>query len=254
MGTVRRRRGFAYGAAVVAALGAILLAVAGGAVGSNTASSSAAAKQTKVAGGTAYFAEGAQAVPNYIFPFMSLAYFSVTNISDLQQLMYRPLYWFGQGSSPGINPSLSLAALPTYSDGGRKITIHMKPYKWSNGETVTAQDTVFFMNMDKVEKQNWAGYAPGTMPDDVKSVIATNPTTLVFTLTGPANSNWFTYNELSQITPIPMAWDVSKAGEKAGSESCGKAAATPRLSSSRHLRPPSRASPSGHTCRTSRSR
>ncbi len=44
-----------------------------------------------VQGGVATFAEPANTTPNYIFPFMSTEYFSVTTISDLQYLMYRPL-------------------------------------------------------------------------------------------------------------------------------------------------------------------
>jgi peptide/nickel transport system substrate-binding protein len=61
------------------------------------------------------------------------------------------------------------------------------------------------------------------MPDDVKSVVATSPTKVTITLKGPTNPYWFTYNELSQITPFPMAWDVTAAGQKSGSEACGTA-------------------------------
>jgi len=103
------------------------------------------------------------------------------------------------------------------------VTLKLKPYKWSNGETVTAQQVVFWMNMTKVEYQNWAAYVPGGMPDDLASVTATNPTTVVFKMTGQVNPYWFTYNELSQITPMPMAWDISKTGEKAGGDACGTA-------------------------------
>ena len=34
------------------------------------------------------------------------------------------------------------------------------------------------------------------------------------------NSTWFTYNELSQITPMPMAWDVTSATGEPGSGGC----------------------------------
>ena len=61
------------------------------------------------------------------------------------------------------------------------------------------------------------------MPDDVKSVVANSPTKVTITLTGPTNPGWFTYNQLSQITPFPMAWDISATGQKAGSEACAKA-------------------------------
>jgi len=85
---------------------------------------------------TATWAELPSDPPNYIFPFMSLAFFSVSNINQFQELMYRPLYWFGNGSRR-TNPSLSLAENPVYSDGNTTVTIDLKPYKWSNGETVT---------------------------------------------------------------------------------------------------------------------
>jgi len=62
----------------------------------------------KVQGGTAYFAEGSQATPNYIFPFAGLQFFSTVNSQQFQMLMYRPLYWFGTASQPTLNLSLSL--------------------------------------------------------------------------------------------------------------------------------------------------
>ena len=173
-------------------------------------------------GGTATFALPPSAIANYIFPFMSLAFFSVVNISDLQQLMYRPLYWFGTGSAPTLNLSRSLASNPKYTKKNTQVSFTLKPYKWSNGESVTAQQVVFWMNMLKVEKLNWAAYASGGMPDDVKSVTALSPTKVVITLTGPVNPFWFTYNELSQITPFPMAWNIAATGQKAGSQACGK--------------------------------
>ena len=35
---------------------------------------------------------------------MSLAFFSVANINQFQELMYRPLYWFGKGATPDPQP------------------------------------------------------------------------------------------------------------------------------------------------------
>jgi peptide/nickel transport system substrate-binding protein len=182
------------------------------------AASSGAATPT-----TATYAEQPATPPNYIFPFMSLAFFSVSNINQFQELMYRPLYWFGNGSTPNLNPSLSLATQPTYSNGGDTITIDLKNYKWSNGETVTATDVMFWMNMLHAQKANWAGYAAGTMPDDIKTIVVNSPTQLTFTLTGAVNSYWYTYNELSQITPMPDAWDITAAGGAPNSGGCANA-------------------------------
>jgi peptide/nickel transport system substrate-binding protein len=213
----RRIRGLGVLAAV--AIVVLTLAACGGG-GSSSGPSGTTSSAPAQSGGTAYFAEGTQAAPNYIFPFASLEFFSTTNFQDFINLLYRPLYWFGQGATPNINLSLSLAGAPQYSNGDKTVAVTMKPYKWSNGETVTAQDVVFWMNMMKVEKLNWAGYAAGTIPDDLTSVTA-NGNTITFKLNGPVNTNWFTYNELSQITPMPMAWDVTAAGGKP--ELCGKA-------------------------------
>src|SRR5579875_530097 len=222
MQSPRSRRRARLGVAAAAALLAVFaLAACGG--GSSNSSGSSTPSGSAQSGGTAYFAEGSQATPNYIFPFAALQYFSTTNMNQFQELMYRPLYWFGKGATPDLNLSLSMANAPKYTDGGKTVTVTLKPYKWSNGETVTAQDVVFWMNMMKVEKLNWAGYAAGTIPDDLASVTAQGKNTVVFKLNTNANSNWFTYNELSQITPMPMAWDVSANGQKAGSQACGTA-------------------------------
>ena len=88
---------------------------------------------TPVSGGTAVYALPPSTTPNYIFPFTSSSYFSVVNAEDFQYLMYRPLYWFGNGASPTLNTSLSLADAPVYN--GKDVTITLKGWKWSNGET-----------------------------------------------------------------------------------------------------------------------
>ena len=198
------------------AAAATLLAACGS--GSSSSTSTTSSGTTKVSGGTVNFAEAPGATPNYIFPLSSGAYFSVTNLSQFQALMYRPLYWFGQGTTPVINYNLSLANPPVFSNNDKTVTVTLKNYKWSNGEAVSARDVVFWMNMLKANKADWAAYVPGAFPDNVVSYQATSPNTVVFNLNASYNPTWFTYNELSQITPMPMAWDVTAAGQAAPSE------------------------------------
>ena len=95
-----------------AGVGLVLAAVVAGTMTLAPTTESGASTPT-----SATFAEVPQGQPNYIFPFMSLAFFSVYNISQFQQLMYRPLYWFGNGSTPNLNLSISLAQNPTYANG-----------------------------------------------------------------------------------------------------------------------------------------
>jgi peptide/nickel transport system substrate-binding protein len=177
----------------------------------------------KIPGGTMTIAEAPSGGPNFIFPMMGGQYFSVSNF-QLIYMMYRPLYWFGVGSTPNLNPSISLAYAPKYS--GKTVTINLKAYKWSNGQPVTSRDVLFWMNMLKADATSWAGFAPGPgqFPGDVVNVTAPNASTVVFTLDASYSSYWFTYNELSQVSPLPKAWDITAAGAKAGSGQCGSAA------------------------------
>ncbi|MHB1614278.1 MAG: ABC transporter substrate-binding protein [Actinomycetes bacterium] len=181
------------------------------ACGSST-TTSPSASATPIQGGTVTWAEPPNTTPNWIFPFMSLAYFSVSNSGQFQALMFRPLYWYGNQGQAVINPTLSVAHQPVYSNGNTAVTINLKSYKWSNGTSVSANDIMFWMNMLKTEKANWAAYVPGAIPDNITSMKVDSPTSVTFNLNGPVNPTWFTYNELSQITPLPAAWDVSAAG------------------------------------------
>jgi peptide/nickel transport system substrate-binding protein len=209
---------------LAAACGAAVLAVTAAACGSSGGSgggngASAPTGGTPQSGGTATFALPPSTTPNYIFPFDSSAYFSVVNAEDFQYLMYRPLYWFGNGAAPTLNTARSLANAPVYS--GKNVTITMKGWKWSNGEQVTAQDVVFWIHMlQAVGSSDWGAYVPGGFPTNVSNVKATSPTTLTMTMNKKYNSTWFTSNELSQITPMPMAWDITSATGKPGSGGC----------------------------------
>ncbi|MGD0439443.1 MAG: ABC transporter substrate-binding protein [Acidimicrobiales bacterium] len=215
------------GTAVVSAVFVLAL----GASSFATTSKAPAAQVThmvKVPGGTLTVAEGAAAAPNYLFPMMGLEYFSVSNFQLIYNL-FRPLYYFGVGNTTALNTGLSVAYPPVYTNNGRTVTIKMKGYKWSNGETVDAQDVVFWMNMVKANATSWAGYAPGPgqYPGNVTNVVADNATdTVTITLDAAYSSYWFTYNDLSQISPLPLAWDVTSAGAKPGSGHCSSAAYT----------------------------
>jgi peptide/nickel transport system substrate-binding protein len=188
------------------AAGVVALAlVAGG-----CSSSSVATGSTPVKGGTAVFAEPPASPPDYIFPFMTAALSSNVNLFDFTYLMYRPLYWFGEGVQPTFNPSLSLASAPTFS--GQNVTINLKHYEWSNGTPVTAQDVMFWINMMKAVPSDWFDFTPGGFPANVTNIKVVNSTELTMTMTKAFSPTWFQYNELSQITPMPAAWDRTASG------------------------------------------
>ena len=74
--------------------------------------------------------------------------------------------------------------------------------------------------MMTAEKANLSGFSPGIAPDIISSKSATGPATLVMHLNQAYSSIWFTYNELSQFAPMPVAWDVTALSAKAGSGGC----------------------------------
>jgi peptide/nickel transport system substrate-binding protein len=196
-------------------------AVALVAAGCGSSGSSSSSGGTPISGGTVTYAELPSTVPNYIFPMETLTYFSVANGALFQGMMYLPLYWFGgNNTSPTVDYGLSVADPPVYTDGGRTIVINLKGWKWSNGETVDAKDVIFWLNMMEAEQSNWAGFSPGGIPDNISSMSATGPLQVTLHLTKAYSDLWYTYNELSQITPMPMAWDVTSVGAAPGSGGC----------------------------------
>jgi hypothetical protein len=94
---------------------------------------------------------------------LTAAYYSVANIEEFQRLSFRSLYWIGNGQGqPVVDPAMSLAAPPGYSDNDSVVTIHLG--------------------------------------------------------TGSFNPTWFTEDQLTQITPLPVqAWDKTSAAGPVGS-------------------------------------
>jgi peptide/nickel transport system substrate-binding protein len=191
------------------------LAVAGVAAlallaGACSSSKNASSGTTPLKGGTAVMSEPPSQTPNYILPFMDPSVSTNQNLFDFTYLMYRPLYWFGYGSQPVVNTSLSLASTPTFS--GQNVTIKLKHYMWSNGTPVTADDIMFWINMMKAVPEDWFGSVPGGFPTNVSNIKVVSPTELTMTMNKQYSSTWFLYNNLSQITPMPAAWDRTASG------------------------------------------
>jgi peptide/nickel transport system substrate-binding protein len=183
----------------------LALVAAGCSSGGNSNSSSGT---TPVKGGTAVWAEPPSSVPSYIFPYVDSSNISNLNLFDLQYLMYRPLYWFGENGQPQPNNSLSLANPPVVS--GRNVTITLKHYMWSDGTPVTAQNVMFWLNMEKALPADYGAYTG--FPANMTSIKAVSPTEIQMTMSKAYSPSWLQYNDLSQIVPMPAAWDRTASG------------------------------------------
>jgi peptide/nickel transport system substrate-binding protein len=163
---------------------------------------------TKMSGGTVYFTEGADSTPYYIFPMYSFNDCTTSNVNQLIDMLYRPLYWYGNNYRPTVDHSYSIGRPPVFSDGDKTVTITLNPWKWSDGESVTSRDLAFWMNVVKASPSTeWCGYAPGYFPDLVTSYSEPSASTFVLHFNKAYDPEWVIYNVLSQLTPLPLAWD-----------------------------------------------
>ena len=71
---------------------------------------------------------------------------------------------------------------------------------------------MFWINMDRAVPQDWFDYSPGEFPSNVTNIKAVSSTALTMTMDRAYSPTWFQYNELSQITPMPAAWDRTASG------------------------------------------
>lgn len=159
-------------------------------------------------------------VPNYIFPMWSPVYASTANAFDF--FLYKPLYWPGIGQDPVMNPRLSLASAPTWSKDSKTVTVKLKKLHWSDGQPLSAKNVKLWQNMVTAESHTWFAAAPGVYPSNVTGTTIVNPRTISFHLKRAYSHRWFWYNELSQITPFPLSWDVTSVGAKPDSGGCLK--------------------------------
>jgi peptide/nickel transport system substrate-binding protein len=197
---------------------AVLFAAAALLAGTSSALSTSVSLAAST-GKTVTFALFPATPPTYILPLSAGQDTSDTNIEEFQQLMYRPLYWYGEDGKPIFNAPLSLASPPVYSNAGKTVTITMKHEKWSDGQPVTARDVEFWMNLLIANKDNWYAYVPGEFPDNIVSMDFPSSTPLKFSITfNQAYGHlWLFYNELSQIFPLPQhVWDKTSTSGPVG--------------------------------------
>jgi peptide/nickel transport system substrate-binding protein len=169
---------------------------------------------------TVTFALPAGTIPTYISPFVSGPVSNNIDLFQFSPFMWRPLYWFGINGTPNINYQQSMAGAPTYSNGGKTVTVTLnQKYKWSNGKPVTNRDVELWLNLLKAEKGEYLGYSPGSIPDDVTSMSfpASSPYQFSITFNKAYSQLWVLYDELSEIVPIPQAvWDKTSVSSPVG--------------------------------------
>jgi peptide/nickel transport system substrate-binding protein len=127
-------------------------------------------------------------------------------------LMFRPLTWIAPDDTQDFSRSLAEDVTPL--DGATRMRVRLKPWHWSDGAPVTADDVRF--TWERIEKLGGEfGYSGmGGIPDRIADVRAVDPRTVDFLLTRKTNAEWFTLNTLSVMFPLPRhAWGDIGADE-----------------------------------------
>ena len=171
-----------------------------------------AAREVAREGGVATWACLPGFPPAVIFPFTPAERYGMRSLQEFQKLMYRPLYWLGPDGGAGVDTARSLAELPVWAADGRSCTIRIKPWKWSDGETVCADNVMFWMNMLVRKARQFGAYTEGFFPDNLSSYEKVSEDTVRFTFDAEYSQQWLLLNQLSTITPMPKAWDRTADG------------------------------------------
>ncbi len=128
-------------------------------------------------------------------------------------LMFQPLIWIN-GNTGQIDWSRSLASAITTPDNGTTYNVTLRPWHWSDGVPVTTADVAYTFSLIKQFGTTYSAYGAGGMPDIVKALDIISPTQFQVVLKHQVNPNWYIYNGLGQLEPLPQhAWGKYSADQ-----------------------------------------
>ncbi len=120
-------------------------------------------------------------------------------------LLYPELVWVNRFHQ--VDWQRSLASAITSPDGGRTYQVTLRPWRWSDGVALTSGDVAYALDLIRQLGETWPGYGGGGMPGIIQHLTVQDATHFTVVLTHRANAEWFIYNGLTQLTPLPRhAW------------------------------------------------
>jgi peptide/nickel transport system substrate-binding protein len=120
-------------------------------------------------------------------------------------LLFPALVWVNRFHQ--IDWPRSLASAIASPDGGRTYDVTLRSWHWSDGVPVSAGDVAYTLNLIRQLGETWPGYGGGGMPGIIQSLTVIDARHFTVVLTHRANTEWFIYNGLSQLIPLPEhAW------------------------------------------------
>lgn len=201
----------AHRMALAGGLAVSMAAIVAGCGISTAASHNAALKPVR--GGTIVVALPPQTNLTWYFPLSNSSNNTLYN-GQLNAAMYLPLLY--TNNKYNIQYQNSVADKVTYNPAGTVFHVFLnKKWHWSDGKPVTSADVLWTWKIiQAISAKNapapwpYTGAGTGDIPQGVKSVQANGPYEFTVTLKQPANQQWFIYNGLGQLQPLPMqAWN-----------------------------------------------
>lgn len=187
-------------------LASVVLLVAGVALTQVTAQASAVVSMAEQPG----------AAPNYLFPLAPCQYDSANNVEQFQDLLFRPVYWFGLGGSGALQPSLSMANAPVANKYRTAFTVTLKGWRFANGQVVTGTNLAFYANLLRSNEAAVCSAAGGQSLADLVHSLVVKKSAVTFNFGQPMNPAFVQDNLFSQLLAFPTSWDVTSSGANAG--------------------------------------
>ena len=102
----------------------------------------------------------------------------------------------------------SIASAVSTPDQGKTYDVTLRPWHWSDGVPVTSQDVKYYLDLANELGPEWPGYGGGGLPTIIKSFNIISATQFQVVLTHQVNPEWFIYNGLASLGPVPKhVWD-----------------------------------------------
>jgi peptide/nickel transport system substrate-binding protein len=120
---------------------------------------------------------------------------------EASSLIFEQLLWFND--SHEIDWAHSIASAVTTPDNGKTYDVTLRPWSWSDGVPVTSADVLYAFQLIRDYGTNYAAYGQGGIPYIIASMTAPDASHIHIVLTHAVNPQWFIYNGLAQLQPLP---------------------------------------------------
>lgn len=127
-------------------------------------------------------------------------------------VLYRPLFFVAPDHT--VDWSLSIADHVDTLGDGTGFHVALKPWVWSDGVPITADDVLYDLELLRTLGETWSGFGTAGMPGIVQDFHVDGPHDFTVTLKSKVNPEGFILNGLGLLLPLPRhAWGSATTDE-----------------------------------------